>query len=328
MKRRRLGEKGPELSPIGLGTMTFAGDYGNIDANDAVKVIHKSLDLGAAFIDTADFYGPGTAERIVGRALAGRGDKAVLATKFWLRAGPDGPRPDGSPRHVRQACDASLARMGVDHIDVYYMARVDPDVPIEETVGAMGELVAAGKISHIGLSEVSARTLRRAHAVHPITALQTEYSLWERHVEREILTTCRELGIGFVAYSPLGRGFLTGRFTRWDDLPRKDVRRHFPRFQGENLRHNREIVPALRAMAAAGGHSCAQLALAWLLSRGEDIIPIFGTRSIEHLEQNMAAADIELAAADIERLEQIFAPGSILGERYSTGFMRAVDQDG
>jgi aryl-alcohol dehydrogenase-like predicted oxidoreductase len=326
MKRRRLGANGPEVSAIGLGAMSFAGDYGSVDAADAVKVIHRALDLGATLIDTADFYGPGTSERIVGRALAGRRGEAVLATKFWLRDGPDGRRADGSPRHVREACDASLGRMGVDHIDVYYVARVDPDVPIEETVGAMGDLVAAGKISHIGLSEVSAATLRRTHAVHPITALQTEYSLWERHVEREILATCRELGVGFVAYSPLGRGFLTGRFTRWDDLPRKDVRRQFPRFQGKNLRHNTEIVPALRAMAADGGITCAQLALAWLLSRGEDVIPLFGTRNVEHLEQNMAAAGIELTTPGIERLDRIFAPGSILGERYSARSMRAVDQ--
>jgi aryl-alcohol dehydrogenase-like predicted oxidoreductase len=328
MGQRRVGERGPAVSPLGLGTLSLEGVYGSVHADDAVKLIHKALDLGVSLIDVAGFHAPGPAERLVGRALASHREEVVLAVKFGARDTPEGLRLDGSPGHAREACDASLRRLGVEHIDIYYLRRIDPDVPVEETVGAMGALVAAGKVRHIGLSEVSAQTLIRAHAVHPLTALQTEYALWERHVEREILPTCRELGIGFVAYSPLGRGFLTGRFTRWNDLPKKDIRRQLPRFQGANLRHNQKAMSAMRAMAEEKDVTCAQLALAWSLSRGKDIIPIFGTADADHLKEDVAAADLELTAADTERLDRIFAPGSIRGDRHPARPMRITDTAG
>lgn len=327
MTIRKLGGTGLAVSAVGLGCMGMAGVYGAVDENEAITTIRRALDLGLSFIDTADFYGPGTSEKIVGQALAGRRDEAVLATKFGMRrpaAGP--PFIDGSPAWVHEACDASLQRMGVDHIDLYYLARLDPKVPVEDTVGALGELVTAGKVRHIGLSEVSPRTLRRAHAVHPLTALQSEYSLWERHVEAEILPTCRELGIGFVAYSPLGRGFLTGVYQKPDDLPEGDQRRGHPRFQGDNFQHNRQLVEAAERVADARGISVTQLALAWVLAQGEDIVPIPGTRRVSHLALNAAAMDVRLTPEEVARLAELVPTDATAGARYPEQFMRTIDQ--
>jgi aryl-alcohol dehydrogenase-like predicted oxidoreductase len=307
--------------------MGMAGVYGPADDAEAISTIRRALDLGVSLIDTADFYGPGTSEKLVGAALAGRRDEAVLATKFGMRrpaAGP--PVVDGSPTYVREACDASLQRMGVDHIDLYYLARLDPEVPIEETVGAMAELVTAGKVGHIGLSEISPRTLRKAHQVHPIAALQTEYSLWERHVEAEILPTCRELGIGFVAYSPLGRGFLTGDYERPEDLPEGDQRRGHPRFQGENFQRNRTLVEAAQRVAAARDITLTQLALAWVLAQGDDIVPIPGTRRVAHLEQNAGAAEVQLTPEEALTLVELVPAGETAGGRYPPQFMKSIDQ--
>ncbi|WP_435604507.1 aldo/keto reductase [Streptomyces sp. bgisy130] len=327
MDNRKLGSAGLTTSALGLGCMGMAGAYGAADTDEAVATVRRALDLGITLIDTADFYGPGTAEKIVAQALSGRRDEAVVATKFGMRrpaAGP--PYVDGSPAYVRAACEASLQRMGLDHIDLYYLARLDPKVDIEETVGALGELVAEGKVRHIGLCEVSARTLRRAHAVHPIAALQTEYSLWERHVEEEILPTCRELGTGFVAYSPLGRGFLTGAFDSADDLAEDDQRRHHPRFQSENFDHNRNLVRTVEALAENKGISLTQLALAWVLAQGGDVVPIPGTRRITHLEQNAAATEIRLTDEEAGRLSDLFPVGATAGLRYPAHFMRTIDQ--
>ncbi|MGI8694478.1 MAG: aldo/keto reductase [Geodermatophilaceae bacterium] len=327
MTIRKLGSSGLAVSAVGLGCMGMAGVYGAVDEDEAVMTIRCALDVGMSFIDTADFYGPGTSEKVVGRALAGRRDEAVLATKFGMRrpaAGP--PLIDGSPAWVREACDGSLQRMGVDHIDLYYLARLDPTVHVEDTVGALGELVAAGKIRHIGLSEVSPRTLRRAHAVHPLTALQSEYSLWERHIEAEILPTCRELGIGFVAYSPLGRGFLTGAYQKPDDLPEGDQRRGHPRFQGDNFEHNRQLVESAQRVADARGISLAQLALAWVLAQGEDIVPIPGTRRVAHLGLNAAAMEVRLTPEEVTKLAELVPADATAGARYPEQFMRTIDQ--
>jgi aryl-alcohol dehydrogenase-like predicted oxidoreductase len=291
-----------------------------------VATIHRALDLGVNFLDTADMYGPFTNERLVGRAIKGRRDEVVLATKFGNVRTEDGKYLgiSGRPDYVRQACDASLQRLGVDAIDLYYQHRVDVDTPIEDTVGAMAELVRAGKVRHLGLSEAAPRTIRRAHAVHPITALQTEYSLWSRDPELELIGTCRELGIGFVAYSPLGRGFLTGRFTSPDDLDANDWRRTNPRFQGANFQRNLQLAARVQEIAARKGCSPAQLALAWLLSRGPDIVPIPGSTRAERVEENSAAVNVDLTAAEIAELESI-APG-VAGGRYAEGGMRAVDR--
>jgi aryl-alcohol dehydrogenase-like predicted oxidoreductase len=325
MRFSRLPTAELTVSAIGLGTMSLAGTYGPTDQDEAVGTIHKALDLGLTMIDTADFYGPGTSEKIVGTALADRPGEAVLATKFGMRRGPTGmPQVDGSPEWIKQACDGSLQRLGVDTIDLYYQARLDPNVPIEDSVGAMAELVAAGKVRYLGLSEVSPRTLRRAQAVHPIAALQTEYSLWERHVEKEILPTCRQLGVAFVAYSPLGRGFLTGQIASPEDLGADDQRRHHPRFQGDNFDRNRSLVAAADRVAAAKGITLAQLALAWLLAR--DVIPIPGTRRAAHLESNAAAVDIELSAAELAELDRAIPAGSTAGQRYPEPVMRGIDQ--
>ncbi|MBT2511498.1 aldo/keto reductase [Streptomyces sp. ISL-98] len=327
MENRKLGSAGLATSALGLGCMGMAGAYGAADTDEAVATVRRALDLGVTLIDTADFYGPGTAEKIVAQALSGRRDDAVVATKFGMRrpaAGP--PYVDGSPAYVREACEASLQRMGLDHIDLYYLARLDPKVDIEETVGALGELVAEGKVRHIGLCEVSARTLRRAHAVHPIAALQTEYSLWERHVEEEILPTCRELGTGFVAYSPLGRGFLTGAFDSADDLAEDDQRRNHPRFQSENFDHNRNLVRTVEELAENKGISLTQLALAWVLAQGGDVVPIPGTRRITHLEQNAAATEVRLTDEEAGRLSDLFPVGATAGPRYPAHFMRTIDQ--
>jgi aryl-alcohol dehydrogenase-like predicted oxidoreductase len=293
--------------------------YGTTDESQAIETIHRALDLGVTLLDTADMYGPFTNERLVGRAIKGRRDEVVLATKFGNVRDPDNPgrrRIDGSPEYVRKACDASLSRLGVDHIDLYYQHRVDPTVPIEETVGAMAELVAAGKVRRLGLSEASAATIRRAHATHPITALQSEYSLWSRDVEDEILPTLRQLGIGLVAYSPLGRGFLTGTITSTETLAADDFRRTNPRFQGDALEHNLALVKAVRELAAEKGATAGQLALAWVLAAGPDVVPIPGTKRVHYLEENVAAAHIEMTDDDFRALDRAIPPQAVRGERY------------
>jgi len=318
METRTLGDRGLEVSSLGLGCMGMSEFYGTADEDEAAATIRRALDLGITLLDTADMYGPFTNEELVGRAIEGRRDEVVLATKFGNVRSEDGGflGVDGRPEYVREACEASLHRLGVDHIDLYYQHRADPEVPIEETVGAMARLVEEGKVRHLGLSEAAPETIRRAHAEHPITALQTEWSLWSRFAEGEILDTVRELGIGFVAYSPLGRGFLTGRFGGPGDLPEDDWRRGHPRFVGENFRRNLELVEQVGEIADEKGVTAAQLALAWVLSRGEDVVPIPGTTSREHLEENVAAARIELGDRDLERLEEACPPGATAGERY------------
>jgi aryl-alcohol dehydrogenase-like predicted oxidoreductase len=311
------GDAALTVSTLGLGCMGMSEFYGTADESEAVATIHRALDLGVSFLDTADMYGPFTNEKLVGGAIAGRRDEVVLATKFGNVRDPDDPtnrRIDGSPEYVRSACDASLQRLGVDHIDLYYQHRVDRSVPIEETVGAMAELVSAGKVRHLGLSEASAETIRRAHAVHPITALQTEYSLWTRHLEDEILPLLRELGIGLVPYSPLGRGFLTGTITSTDSLDPSDFRRHNPRFQGEALDANLKIVEAVRTAAERKGATPGQLALAWVLAQGDDVVPIPGTKRVKYLEENVAAAQVSLTQEDLDELDR--AVPAAVGERY------------
>ena len=318
MDRRRLGREGPIVSAIGLGTMGVAW-YGTPDDAEATATIRRALDLGIDFIDTSDVYASGHSEELVGQAIRGRRDHVVLATKFGNLLDENGvfAGVNGRPDYVRQACDASLRRLGVDVIDLYYQHRVDPETPIEETIGAVSELVAAGKVRHVGLSEAGIETIRRAHATHPIAALQTEYSLITRDVEGRILPTVRELGIGFVAYSPLGRALLTGRIREADsDLVEGDHRRKFPRFQGENLHHNLELVDRLAAVAGDKGCTLSQLALAWLLSRGEDVVPIVGTKHRMYLEEDAEAARVELTAEELERIEAIAPPGAAAGDRY------------
>jgi aryl-alcohol dehydrogenase-like predicted oxidoreductase len=292
--------------------------YGTADEDEAIATIHRATELGITFLDTADMYGPFTNEKLVGRAIADRRERVVLATKFGNQRGEDGSflGVNGSPEYVRQACDASLARLGVDHIDLYYQHRVDVNTPIEETVGAMKELVEAGKVRHLGLSEAAPATIRRAHAVHPITALQTEYSLWSRDPEDEILPTVRELGIGFVAYSPLGRGFLSGQIKTVDDLDERDFRRRGPRFQGENFQRNLDLVAKVAEIAEEKGVTPSQLALAWVLAQGEDIVPIPGTKRVRYLEENAEATNVELSDDDLERLEEAFPKGAAAGDRY------------
>ena len=307
------------VSTLGLGCMGMSEFYGTADESEAVDTLHRALDLGITFLDTADMYGPFTNERLVGSAIAGRRDQVVLATKFGNVRDPDDPtnrRVDGSPDYVRWACDQSLQRLGVDHIDLYYQHRVDKTVPIEDTVGAMAQLVEAGKVRYLGLSEASAQTIRRAHAVHPITALQTEYSLWTRHVEAEILPLLRELGIGLVAYSPLGRGFLTGTITSTDSLEKSDFRRHNPRFQGDALTANLALVEQVRTIAARLGATPGQLALAWVLAQGDDVVPIPGTKRVRYLEENAAAAQLVLTESDLAALDAAVPPESVVGERY------------
>jgi len=299
--------------------------YGSHDDAQSIATIHRALDLGCNFLDTADMYGPFKNEELVGRAIRGRRDKVVLATKFGNMRGDDGAflGISGKPDYVRQACDASLKRLGVDHIDLYYQHRVDRTTPIEETVGAMADLVRAGKVRHLGLSEAAPQTIRRAHTVHPITALQTEYSLWSRDPEEEILPTVRELGIGFVAYSPIGRGFLSGRFKTIDDLEPSDYRRLSPRFQGENFDRNLDLVRRIEDIARSKGVTPAQLAIAWVLSRGNDVVPIPGSKSIGHLEENIAAAEIELTSEEVARIDEVAPKGVAAGDRYPS--MAAVD---
>jgi aryl-alcohol dehydrogenase-like predicted oxidoreductase len=317
--RRKLGANGPEVSAEGLGCMGMSEFYGSADEAEAVEVIHRALDLGVDFIDTADMYGPFTNEKLVGEAIAGRREEVVLATKFGNVRGENGERLGvrGDAEYVRAACEASLQRLGIQRIDLYYQHRVDPEVPIEETVGAMAELVAEGKVAHLGLSEAAPETIRRAQATHPIAALQTEYSLWSRDPEDELLPTVRELGIGFVAYSPLGRGFLTGRFRSIEDLPEDDFRRVNPRFEGENFERNLKLVERVEEIAAEKGVSAGQLALAWVLAQGEDIVPIPGTKHVEYLEQNVAAAQIELTPEDLRRIGEAAPAGAAVGDRYA-----------
>ncbi len=317
MNIRHLGSLA--VSEIGLGCMGMSEFYGAHDDDASIAVIRRALDLGCNFIDTADMYGPFTNERLVGRAIAGRRDDVVVATKFGNERLPDGTRLgiNGKPEYVRVACDASLQRLGVDHIDLYYQHRVDTTVPIEETVGAMKELVDAGKVRHLGLSEAAPNTIRRAHAVYPITALQTEYSIWSRDAEDEILPTVRELGIGFVAYSPLGRGFLTGRFQSPDDFAADDFRRHHPRFQNENFARNLEMLARVRAIARAKGCTSGQLALAWVLARGDDIVAIPGTKRLQYLEENVGAVDVTLTADEIAHIDEAAPKGATAGDRYA-----------
>jgi len=317
MRTGTLGER-LEVSAVGLGCMGMSEFYGTADEDEAIATIHRALDLGVTFLDTADMYGPFTNEQLVGRAIAGRRDEVVLATKFGNERRPDGGwiGINGRPEYVRVACDASLRRLGVDHIDLYYQHRVDLGTPIEETVGAMAELVEAGKVRHLGLSEAAPATIRRAHAVHPIAALQTEYSLWTRDPEDEVLATVRELGIGFVAYSPLGRGFLTGAIKAIDDLPEDDYRRRSPRLQPENFQHNLDLVARVEEIAAEKGVTPGQLALAWVLAQGDDIVPIPGTKRVRYLEENAAALEIELTGDDLQRIDDAFPKGVTAGDRY------------
>ena len=326
MDTRTLGSD-LTVSTLGLGCMGMTAAYGATDADrdEAIATVHRALDLGVTLLDTADVYGPHANERLVGEAIAGRRDEVVLATKFGLTRDPDNPAMpaiSGRPEYVRAAIDASLQRLGTDYVDLYYQHRVDPEVPIEETVGAMKELVEAGKVRHLGLSEAGADSIRRAHAVHPITALQTEYSLWSREPEDEILPTVRELGIGFVAYSPLGRGFLTGAITSPDHFAPDDYRRHSPRFQGENFDRNLELVRVIQQLAADKGVAASQLALAWVLAQGEDIVPIPGTKRRTYLEENVSAAEIRLS--DEERATIADALPQASGHRYPEGMMGAL----
>jgi aryl-alcohol dehydrogenase-like predicted oxidoreductase len=325
--QRNLGNEGLVVSELGLGCMGMSEFYGTSDEDESIATIHRAIELGVTFLDTADMYGPFTNEKLVGRAIQGRRDEVVLATKFGNVRGEDGSflGVSGKPDYVRDACDASLARLGVDHIDLYYQHRVDPETPIEETVGAMKELVAAGKVRYLGLSEAGPDTIRRAHAVHPISALQSEYSLFSREVEDEILPTIRELGVGFVPYSPLGRGFLTGRWKSIEDMPENDTRSaRFPRFAEENFKKNLELADKVREVADDRGVTSGQLALAWLLAQGEDIVPIPGTKRRKYLEENAGAADVTLAKEDLRRIEEAMPRGSAAGERYSEEQMRAV----
>ena len=328
MEQRHLGSQGLVVSAMGLGCMGMSDFYGDRDDAESIATIHRAIDFGITLLDTADIYGPFTNERLVGQAVADRRERVVLATKFGNVRKPDGTfvGVNGRPEYVRQACDASLARLGVAHIDLYYQHRVDRSVPIEETVGAMAELVRAGKVRYLGLSEAAPVTIRRAHGTHPISALQTEYSLWSRDPEDEILPTCQELGIGFVAYSPLGRGFLSGQIRRYEDLAPDDWRRSNPRFQGENFTKNLELVARIEQLARAKRCTPSQLALAWVLAQGEDIVPIPGTKRVRYLEENAGAAAIALSAADLEAIDTAFPKGATAGDRYAAGGMAAVNR--
>jgi aryl-alcohol dehydrogenase-like predicted oxidoreductase len=327
VENRNLGSEGLVVSELGLGCMGMSEFYGTGDEVESIATVHRALELGITFLDTADMYGPFTNEKLVGKAIEGRRDEVVLATKFGNVRGENGERLgiSGDPDYVRRACDASLERLGVDYIDLYYQHRVDPDTLLEETWAAMKELVDAGKVRFLGISEAAPETIRKAHSVHPISALQTEYSLWSRDVEDEILPTVRELGIGFVPYSPLGRGFLTGQIANPEDFEEDDFRRNSPRFQGENFQRNLDLVERVREVAQEKGVTTGQLALAWLLHQGDDIVPIPGTKRREYLEENAAAADIELSGEDLQRIEEAAPVGVAAGERYDEANMKTLN---
>ena len=328
MQKRKLGREGLEVSALGLGCMGMSEFYGSVDEQESIATLHRALELGVNFLDTADMYGPFTNEELVGRAIKGRRDEVILATKFGNVRGEDGSflGIDGRPEYVRRACEASLRRLGVETIDLYYQHRVDPNTPIEETVGAMARLVEEGKVRHLGLSEAGVETIRRAHLVHPIAALQTEYSLWSRDPEDGLFDVCRELRIGFVAYSPLGRGFLTGQIKSFDDLAPDDYRRNAPRFQGENFAKNLELVERIEEIAAEKSCTPAQLALAWVLAQGEDVVPIPGTKRRKYLEENVAALEVEITPEDLRRIDEVAPKGVAAGTRYTEAGMAAVNR--
>jgi aryl-alcohol dehydrogenase-like predicted oxidoreductase len=330
MIQRKLGESGVKVSEVGLGCMGMSEFYDpkRMDDEESIRVIHRYLDAGGDFLDTADVYGVGRNEVLVGKAIRDRRDKVILATKFANVRGPRGEflGVRGDPPYVRECCDASLKRLGIDHIDLYYQHRVDPKTPIEDTVGAMAELVRAGKVRHLGLSEAAPATIRRAAKVHPIAALQTEYSLWTRDPEADILPTLRELGITFVAYSPLGRGFLAGQFKKLEDLPSDDARRNHPRFQGENFQKNLDLVNKVEQLAAAKGCTPSQLALAWVLAQGEDIVPIPGTKRVKYLDDNLGAINVRLTKEELAQIDAVLPVGAASGERYHAQAMKAIDR--
>lgn len=326
MKTTRLGQL--EVSILGLGCMGMSQGYGAADADENARTLHRALDIGVTFLDTANAYGNGRNEELIGRVLPARRDEYVLATKFGIARNADGTRGvNGRPEQVATRCEESLARLGTDVIDLYYLHRLDPEVPIEDTVGAMARLVEAGKVRHLGLSEISSTTLRRAHAVHPITAVQSEYSLWTRNPEKALLATCRELGVGFVPFSPVGRGMLTGRVRDPAALEKNDLRTGMPRFEGENFAHNLALVDRLVAFAAAREVTAAQVALAWLLAHGDGIAPIPGTKHVAYLEEDMAAAGLSLSQEDVDALDAMFAPARVHGHRYSAAMQASIDED-